>query len=115
MYEFYREAIIGKALQEAIEEKLKKNELSIAQAKIILEKYDAAIPEVFQRTVQTTISFKGVVSSYNHVDGVWKFSTKNFVMTVNNEMIRSEFVKIVACDADTNMESGRRRRKKSQI
>lgn len=112
MYEFYRESMIGKALQEAIEEKLKRNELTIVQAKTILEKFDSTIPAVFNRIVQTNISFKGHVSSYNHVDGVWKFSTKNFSMTVNNEMVRSEFVKIVACDADTNVETGRKRRKK---
>ncbi|KAM0687208.1 hypothetical protein COBT_001555 [Conglomerata obtusa] len=113
MYEFYRQSFIGKALQEAIEEKLSTHELTIAQAKTILEKFDAAIPLVFERTVQTTINFKGTVKNYNHLDGVWRFSTTDFSMNVNNELVQTPFVKIVACDSDMNMESGRRRRKKS--
>lgn len=113
MYEFYRESLIGKALQEAIEEKLHRKEITIVQARSILEKFDASIPEVFGRIVQTSIHFKGIVSTYNYVDGVWRFNTMNYKMTVNNEIVYSDFVKIVACDADTNMDSGRRRRKKN--
>lgn len=113
MYEFYRESIIGKALQEAVEEKLNKQEITISQARTILEKFDACIPDVFNRIVQTSINFKGMVHNYNYVDGVWRFNTVKFKMTVNNEIVYSEFVKIVACDADTNVDSGRRRKKKN--
>ncbi|EJW05342.1 hypothetical protein EDEG_00612 [Edhazardia aedis USNM 41457] len=110
MYTFYRKSLVGKALAEALEQKINDNEITAQQARAIMEKFDSVIPNVFQRTVQTNINFKGTVHSYNHVDGVWKFSTTNFVMTVNNELIRSEFVKIVACDADSNIDSGRKRR-----
>ncbi|KAM0679189.1 RNA polymerase II transcriptional preinitiation complex assembly [Binucleata daphniae] len=113
MYEFYRQSFIGKALQEVIEEMLGTHELNINQAKIILEKFDAAIPNVFDRSVQSTINFKGTVCNYNHLDGVWRFSTTDFSMNINNELIQSPFVKIVACDSDMNLESGRRRRKKT--
>jgi transcription initiation factor TFIIA small subunit len=113
MYEFYRQSFIGRALQDTIEEKVSNNELTPIQAKAILEKFDASIPVVFGRSVQTSINFKGSVSSYNHVDGVWRFSTKNFVMTINNELVRSDFVKIVACDADTSLDTGRKRRRKN--
>lgn len=112
MYEFYRESLIGKALQEAVEEKLNRKEITIAQARIILEKFDTCIPEVFSRIVQTTINFKGTVRNYNYVDGVWRFNTNNFKMTVNNEIVYADFVKIVACDADTTDDSGRKRKRK---
>ncbi|KAM0676453.1 Transcription initiation factor IIA subunit 2 [Gurleya vavrai] len=113
MYEFYRQSFIGKALQELIEEKLNSHELNIQLAKNILEKFDSSIPKVFDRTVQTTLNFKGTVNTYNHLDGVWRFSTSDFSMTVNNEYIQTPFIKIVACDSDMNMDSGRRRRKKT--
>ncbi|KAG0442053.1 Transcription initiation factor IIA subunit 2 [Dictyocoela muelleri] len=114
MYEFYRESIIGKALQDTIDEKVSKNELSPYQAKMVMSKFDETIPMIFRDFVQSNINFKGHVSSYNHVDGVWKFKTKNFVMTINNELIRSENVMIVACDSDTTNDSGRRRRRKKK-
>ncbi|KAK1347847.1 subunit gamma of transcription initiation factor IIA [Hamiltosporidium tvaerminnensis] len=113
MYEFYRQSIIGKALQDTIDEKVSRNQITPLQAKTILERFDACIPTVFNRTVQSTVNFKGGVGSYNFVDGVWRFSTRNFVMTINNELVRTENVKIVACDADTSLDSGRRRRRKA--
>lgn len=112
MYEFYRQSIVGKALLETIDEKVSTNALTPTQAKYILERFDLSIPVVFNKSVTNSMSFKGNISSYNYVDGVWKFLTKDFVMSLNNEYFRSDFVKIVACDADTNVDAGRRRRKK---
>ncbi|KAG0418806.1 Transcription initiation factor IIA subunit 2 [Dictyocoela roeselum] len=114
MYEFYRESIIGKALQDTIDEKVSRNEISPYQAKMVMSKFDATIPSIFRDFVQANINFKGNVSSYNHVDGVWKFKTRNFVMTINNELIRAENVMIVACDSDTTNEGGRRRKRKKR-
>ncbi|ELA47969.1 hypothetical protein VCUG_00552 [Vavraia culicis subsp. floridensis] len=113
MYEFYRQSIIGKALQDTIEDMLGNSQLTPAQAKLILEKFDQAVPVVFGRTVQSNMNFKGGVESYNFVDGVWNFITRDFVMTINNKMVRCDYVKIVACDADTSSDSGRKRRKRN--
>ncbi|KAF7682965.1 Transcription initiation factor IIA subunit 2 [Astathelohania contejeani] len=115
MYEFYRQSKIGQALQDSIEDIMRSNRLTPTQANQILQKFDEAIPVVFARTVQSNINFKGAISSYNFVDGVWKFSTRNFVMTVNNELIRCDYVKIVACDSDTSVDVGRRKRKPKNI
>ncbi|EPR79884.1 Transcription initiation factor IIA gamma subunit [Spraguea lophii 42_110] len=114
MYEFYRETIIGKALQDAIEEKINNNQITTSQAEGIIKSYDDVVPMVFGRSVQSSINFRGSVNSYNHVDGVWKFSTKNFIMTVNNELVRSDFVKIVACDSDVTSGNTRKRKNKGQ-
>lgn len=112
MYEFYRQSLIGKALQDVIEEKVQANKLTPMQAKYIMERFDSAIPTTFNKSVQSNVNFKGVVKSYNFVDGVWKFITSDFVMSINNELFRSRKLKIVACDADTSLDYGRRRRKK---
>lgn len=112
MYEFYRQSVVGKALVEVIDDMVKSNTLTPAQAKYILEKFDSSIPIVFNRSVTNSMNFRADISSYNYVDGVWKFLTKDFIMSLNNEYFKSDFVKIVACDADTNADVGRRRRKK---
>ncbi|KAL0265670.1 UNVERIFIED_CONTAM: hypothetical protein PYX00_011384 [Menopon gallinae] len=113
MYEFYRQSLVGKALQDVIEEKVQTNKLTPMQAKYIMEKFDSVIPTIFNKTVQNNLNFKGVVKNYNFVDGVWKFVTSDFVMSINNELFRSRQLKIVACDADTSMDYGRRRRRKT--
>lgn len=112
MYEFYRQSLIGKALQDVIEEKIQSKKLTPTQAKYIMEKFDSVIPTIFNSIVQNNVNFKGVVKSYNFVDGVWKFITSDFVMSINNELFRSRKLKIVACDADTSADYGRRRRRK---
>ncbi|KCZ78757.1 hypothetical protein H311_00205 [Anncaliia algerae PRA109] len=112
MYEFYRQSIVGKALQDIIDSMVMTNKLTPSQAKHIIEKFDSIIPQVFTKQVQNNISFKGTVESYNYLDGVWRFLTNEFVMSVNNEIFRSKNLKIVACDADSSSEMGRRRKKK---
>ncbi|KAI5149747.1 transcription initiation factor TFIIA small subunit [Enteropsectra breve] len=112
MYEFYRTSLIGRSLLETIDSKLKNNSMTLPQAQYILRVFDDAIPKVFESSVINNLSFKGSILSYNYVDGVWKFVTKDFVMSINNKFYRTEFMKIVACDADTSMESTRKRKRK---
>ena len=113
MYEFYRTSVIGRALLDTIDKKVRDNAITPAQAQFILYKFDEAMTAVFNSSVSGNLNFKGTILSYNFVDGVWKFLAKDFVMTINNKFYRAEYMKIVACDADTSIESGRRRRKKA--
>lgn len=113
MYEFYRTTIIGRSLMETIDRKVKNNIITKDQAQFILLKFDEAVPHVFACSVTTNFSFKASILSYNFVDGVWKFLTKDFAMTINNKYYRRDYLKIVACDADTSVDGGRRRRKRT--
>lgn len=98
MYEFYRQTLIGRSLQDCLEDLLTTEELSFENAQKVLRTFDESIPIVFNRTVTSTLSFKGAVESYNYVDGVWNFIMKDFVFTTNNKLVKSDYVKIVACD-----------------
>lgn len=112
MYIFYRESTIGKALQEVLRRRVNENDLTKEQALKILQKYDAIIPLIFEKFVHNDITFKGKVKSYNHCNGVWKFSTTDFNMSLNNDYVSCVFMKIVAADADTNPKNNRKRRGK---
>ncbi|CAD25076.1 TRANSCRIPTION INITIATION FACTOR IIA [Encephalitozoon cuniculi GB-M1] len=112
MYEFYRQLMVGKVLEKIVDEKVNANVLSPNQGKHILETFDLSVPIVFNKSVTNSMSFKGKVDFYNHVDGVWRFQTTGFVMSLNNEYFNAGEVNIVACDADINMDAGRRRRKR---
>ncbi|KAI4291069.1 transcription initiation factor TFIIA small subunit [Pancytospora philotis] len=113
MYEFYRTSLVGRSLLETIDNKIKTNAITPAQAHFILSKFDEVIPHVFSTSVSSNLSFGGKVLSYNFVDGVWQFIVLDFMMRSNNKFFNRRFLKIVACDADTNMDSSRRRRRRA--
>lgn len=113
MYELYRTSLIGRALLKTIDAKIRDNSMTPSQGQFILRKFDETIPKVFNSSVNSNLNFKGNILSYNFVNGVWKFVTKDFVMSINNKFYRADYMKIVACDADTSLDNGRRRKRKA--
>lgn len=110
MYEFYRTTIVGRALLDSIDEKIKNNLLTAEQGNMIAQKFDQVVGRVFERATNT-IGFRGKIVSYNFVDGVWKFLCKDLMLSVNNTYFNVPYIRIVACDADTSADGGRRKRK----
>lgn len=102
MFQFYRESNIGKAFQDTIEEKINSQIITPQQGNALLEKFDNAVYVVFNRNVHNKMSFKASIISYKNFADVWTFVVKNFVMTINDELVRAERVKIIACDANIN-------------
>lgn len=112
MYEFYRQTIIGRALQDTLEDLHSTDDLSFETTQLVLKCFDEAMPVVFSRTVTSNLTFKGVVESYNYVDGVWNFIMKDFVFTTNNKLVKSDFIRIVACDGGSEGTRKKRGKKK---
>jgi transcription initiation factor TFIIA small subunit len=106
MFQFYRESNIGKAFQDTIEEKINSQLITPQQGNDLLEKFDNAVYAVFNRSVHSKMSFKASIITYKHFADVWTFVVKNFVMTINDELVRADKVKIVACDANITAERG---------
>ncbi|KAI5192132.1 transcription initiation factor TFIIA small subunit [Nematocida minor] len=104
MFQLYRESNIGKAFQDTIEEKINSQIITPQQGNALLEKFDTAVEQVFNRSVHNKMSFKASIISYKNFADVWTFVVKNFVMTINDELVRADRVKIVACDANINSE-----------
>lgn len=113
MYELYRTSILGRALLETVDAKVRANVITVEQANAILEKFDTVIPRIFEKT-SNTIGFKGKIVSYNFVDGVWKFLCKDLMVSINNTYYTLPYSRIVACDADTSADGGRRKRKNAK-
>lgn len=93
---FYRQSFLGKALMKSLSTKIHRKEISQSQASAIMKKFDEAIHTVFDKSVSNNVNFKGIVNSYNNVDGVWKLTIDNFQMTLDNQPIYGGRVKIVA-------------------
>lgn len=112
MYVHYRETRIGRALQNSIQDCINQQEIKEDSKELILSIFDQTIPTIFNRTVTTTLSFKGFVDSYNFLEGVWTFTVKNFLLTTNNKLIKADFVRIVACDGSGKDDSRKRKSRK---
>ncbi|KAF7692170.1 Transcription initiation factor IIA subunit 2 [Cucumispora dikerogammari] len=97
---FYRQSFLGKALMKSLASKIHKKEISSSQAALIMQKFDTAIHKVFDKSVTNNVNFKGIVKSYNNVDGVWKLTVDNFQMNLDNRPIFGGKVKIVAVAVD---------------
>lgn len=108
MFQLYRESSIGKAFQDTIEEKINSQIITPQQGNALLEKFDNAVYLIFTRNVHSKMSFKASIISYKNFADVWTFVVKNFVMTINDELVRADKVKIVACDANINIERSTR-------
>lgn len=112
MEDHYLRTFIAKALIETLDVKVRDNVLSPTQAQFVLSKFYESIPKVFNESVANTMNFKAKMLSYNYVDGVWKFIAKDFGMSINNKVYRTDYIRIIARDAEVNTDVGRRRKKK---
>lgn len=109
MFQLYRESSIGKALQDTIEEMVNSQIITPQQGNALLEKFDKAVYLIFTtNVVHGKMSFKAFIISYKNFADVWTFVVKNFVMTINEELVRVDKLKIVACDANINIERSTR-------
>lgn len=112
MEDHYLQTLVARALIETLDVKVRENALTPTQAQFVLSKFYEAVPRVFNTSVANTMSFKAKMLTYNYVDGVWKFIAKDFGMSINNKVYRTDFIRIIARDADINGEVGRRRKRK---
>lgn len=106
MFQFYRESNIGKAFQDTIEEKINSQVITPQQGNALLEKFDNAVYAVFNGGVHSKMNFRATIENYKHYADVWTFVVKKFAMTINDELVRADKVKIVACDANITLDKG---------
>jgi len=112
MTDNYLNTLIGRALVETLDLKVQQKILTPIQAQFALAKFYEAVPVVFNNSVVSTMNFKAKIVSYNFVDGVWKFIAKDFAMSINNKVYRTDYIRIIAKDAEVNTEVTRRRKRK---
>lgn len=85
-----------------IDARVRDNIITPAQAQFILPKFDETIPHIFNTSVTSYVTFKASILTFNFVDGVWKFVPKRFYINLNSQYYKTDYVKIVACDAETS-------------
>ncbi|CAI7992303.1 Transcription initiation factor IIA subunit 2 [Geodia barretti] len=104
-YQLYRSMSLGESLKAAlddlIENQLITPDLAVKQ---VQQQYDRSMSVALSTKVRTRYTFKGQLKVYRYCDNVWTCVLRNveFKDSHNNEIINSEKVKIVACEANSS-------------
>ncbi|KAK5107633.1 Transcription initiation factor IIA small chain (TFIIA 13.5 kDa subunit) [Meristemomyces frigidus] len=99
-YELYRNASIGSALAETLDDLISSRQIEPQLAMRVMANFDQAIASVLGNKVKARCNFKGHLDTYRFCDEVWTFIIKdvNFKME-QNHIEKAERVKIVACQS----------------
>lgn len=100
-YQLYRSMSLGESLQAALDDLIKAQHITPELALKVQQQYDRSMSVALSTKVRTRYTFKGHLKVYRYCDNVWTCVLRNveFKDSHNNEVITSEKVKIVACEA----------------
>ncbi len=91
---------MGIALQDALDEQIKSQQLNPDLALKVLQQFDKSMSQSLNQKVKTRYTFKGKLKVYRYCDNVWTcvIEDTEFKDTHTQELINSKKVKIVACE-----------------
>jgi transcription initiation factor TFIIA small subunit len=95
---------LGESLQAALDDLITNGFISPELALKVQQQYDRSMSVALSTKVRIRYTFKGQLKVYRYCDNVWTCVLRNveFKDSHNNEIITSEKVKIVACEASTS-------------
>ncbi|KAK7034919.1 transcription initiation factor IIA subunit 2 [Favolaschia claudopus] len=96
-YEFYRGSSVGMALTDALDELITEGTVTPQLAMKVLQQFDVSLANTIVRDVKAKAKVKGQLRTYRLCDDVWTFVIKDATVAVENEVIKSPRLKIVAC------------------
>ncbi|KAG8820975.1 Transcription initiation factor IIA small chain (TFIIA 13.5 kDa subunit) [Serendipita sp. 411] len=97
-YELYRGSSVGLALADSLDALISSNEITPQLAIRIMERYDRAVCDVFQKQVKAKATFKGHLHTYRNCDDVWTFYARDCTLKMEaGETVTVAKLKIIAC------------------
>lgn len=98
-YQLYRETTLGQTLQDTIDELISAGKLNNSLAGRVLHEFDKAINIALEQKVRNRLTIKcNKLRTYRFCDNVWTLLLKDVEFREVQELIRVDWVKIVACD-----------------
>ncbi len=103
-YQLYRNTTLGIALQDALDEQIKTQQISPDLALKVLQRFDKSMTQSLNQKVKTRYTFKGKLKVYRYCDNVWTcvIEDTDFKEAHSQETINSKKVKIVACEVTSS-------------
>jgi transcription initiation factor TFIIA small subunit len=98
-YELYRRSAVGRTLIDSLDELIQSGLIDPQLAMKILSQFDASVAEALAQKVKAKSSFKGHLNVYRFCDDVWTFMIQDANFKMENETVRADKVKIIACAA----------------
>lgn len=101
-YQLYRETTLGQKLQDTLDELISTNKINNILAARVLREFDKAISVALERKVRNRLTIKcNRLRTYRFCDNVWTLVLKDAEFREVQELMRVDWVKIVACDGKT--------------
>eukprot|EP00455_Lapot_gusevi_P014363 TRINITY_DN1713_c0_g1_i1.p1 TRINITY_DN1713_c0_g1~~TRINITY_DN1713_c0_g1_i1.p1 ORF type:complete len:109 (-),score=21.23 TRINITY_DN1713_c0_g1_i1:266-592(-) len=101
-HNIYRQSTLGQALEDALDE-LSPQKVPEDLVEIIKQQFDKSMQQKLAEKAETKGSFTGRLKNYNFCDNVWTFDLEDFKFETDKIIhIKSQKVRIVACDGRTN-------------
>eukprot|EP00040_Diaphanoeca_grandis_P039281 m.258642 g.258642 ORF g.258642 m.258642 type:complete len:105 (+) comp36830_c0_seq1:320-634(+) len=98
--ELYRKASIGTALDNALDDLITAQTITMPVADKIKLQYDRSLIKVMNENLKNKLTFKGKCKTFNELDHVRKFVLEDVNMQIDaGTKINVKNVKLVACDA----------------
>lgn len=97
-YQLYRNTSLGNTLQESLDELIQQQQISPSLALKVLLQFDKAVNNALATRVKNRLVFKGKLNTYRFCDNVWTFVLNGAEFREMQDMVKTNKVKIVACD-----------------
>lgn len=98
-YQLYRETTLGQTLQDTLDELISGGKLNNNLAARVLREFDKAISVALEHKVRNRLTIKcNRLLTYRFCDNVWTLLLRDAEFREVKELIRVDWVKIVACD-----------------
>ena len=106
-YQLYRNTSLGIALQDALDEQIKSQQVTPDLALKVLQQFDKSMTQSLNQKVKTRYAFKGKLKVYRYCDNVWTcvIEDAEFKESHSQEQLSSKKVKIVACEVPSGKSS----------
>jgi len=98
-YQLYRETTLGRTLQDTLDDLIGSGRLSNQQAAKVLHQFDRTINVALGQKVKNRVKIKcNRLQTYRSCDNVWTLLLSDAEFRHIQEIIKVDWVKIVACD-----------------
>lgn len=98
-YQLYRETTLGRTLQDTLDGLISTGKINDKQAARILHEFDRSINLALEQKVRNRLTIKcNRLRTYRFCDNVWTLLLNDVEFRENNEVLRVDWAKIVACD-----------------
>eukprot|EP01116_Phalansterium_solitarium_P011745 TRINITY_DN27502_c0_g1_i1.p1 TRINITY_DN27502_c0_g1~~TRINITY_DN27502_c0_g1_i1.p1 ORF type:complete len:145 (+),score=30.22 TRINITY_DN27502_c0_g1_i1:159-593(+) len=100
----YRQATVGLALQDSLQELLQKGQISEGLVEKILQNFDKAVARAFSTRINNKATFKGTLNTYRYCENVWTMLLDDvaFKLTVSDaDTVYVDRVQLTAVDSKT--------------